>query len=269
MGQVKTEIAIDAPMQLQDVITQKLVLTVEGLKDTQLLKQIQTRLEYLNLYHGKVDGLWGPRTQQAIAQFCKDHHLNNYQTGEYGPTWAKALNDARRELITEAQAESIFGRSILQSHLADLNSCLVRFEINTPGRLRHFMSQIAHESAGCKYLKELASGDAYEGRRDLGNTQKGDGRRFKGGGALQVTGRANYQALCNYLNDPRVMEGCSYVSQNLPFTASGHWWMRNHMNALCDQGGSVEQVTRRVNGGVNGLSDRKMYYIRACKVIPG
>ncbi|WP_148297970.1 hypothetical protein [Synechocystis sp. PCC 7509] len=70
------------------------------------------------------------------------------------------------------------------------------------------MARIAHESGGLKYLKEFASDDQYEGRLDLGNIKTGDGRRYKGGGARQVTGRHNYQALCNYLNNPRVMEGC-------------------------------------------------------------
>lgn len=82
-----------------------------------------------------------------------------------------------------------------------------------------------------------------------------------------MTGRANYQALSDYLKDPRVMEGCDYVSVTYPFTASAHWWFRNKMNTLCDRGASVEEVTRRVNGGVNGLSDRMRYYAIACKVI--
>lgn len=255
-------------MHLEDIIAQKLVLTAEGLKNPELLKQLQTRCSELGYYRGAIDGLWGPHSEGAIAQFCQAHHLDNFKTGKYGATWAKALLEAKGQLITEAQAKAIFGRQITQAQMTDLNSCLVRFEINTPARLRHFMSQIAHESAGLKFLKELASGDAYEGRRDLGNCHPGDGRRFKGGGALQVTGRANYQALCNYLGDPRVMEGCNYIATHLPFTASGHWWLKNRMNTLCDRGATVEQVTRRVNGGVNGLSDRKMYYARACKVIP-
>ena len=129
------------------------------------------------------------------------------------------------------------------------------------------MSQIAHESGGLKWLKEIASGEQYKNRLDLGNTFAGDGRRFKGGGALQVTGRANYQALCNYLKNPRVMEGANYVSTALPFTASGHWWMRNHMNSLCDLGATVEKITRKVNGGYNGLDNRKRYYAIASKVI--
>lgn len=255
-------------MHLENIVSQNLVLALDALKNPKLLRQIETRMAELGYYRGAIDGLWGPKIEGAIAQFCQAHHLDNCKTGKYGPTWAKALLEARGQLITEAQAEVIFGKQITPSQLADLNSCLLKFHINTPARLRHFMSQIAHESCGLKFLKELASGEAYEGRRDLGNCQPGDGRRYKGGGALQVTGRANYQALSNFLDDPRVMEGCNYVATYLPFTAGGHWWMRNNMNALCDRGATVEQVTKRVNGGFNGLADRKAYYTKACRVIP-
>jgi putative chitinase len=134
--------------------------------------------------------------------------------------------------------------------------------------MRHFMAQIAHESGGLKWLKELASGDSYEGRSDLGNIQKGDGRRFKGAGAIQLTGRLNYQAFSNHIKDCRVMEGCDYVAENYPMTSAGYWWFLNDMNALCDRPDvNVEMVTRRVNGGVNGLDDRIHYYEKACNVI--
>ncbi|PSB27473.1 glycoside hydrolase family 19 protein [Chlorogloea sp. CCALA 695] len=212
-----------------------------------------------------VDGICGVQTLTYFYAFKRRHNLE--EPDYLGPTTVKYLLELLKPLITELQAETIFGRQITTIQLNDLNSCLERFHINTPPRMRHFMSQIAHESGGLKWLKEIASGDGYENRLDLGNTFAGDGRRFKGGGALQVTGRANYQALCNYLKNPRVMEGCSYVSHVLPFTASGHWWMRNHMNSLCDLGATVEKITRKVNGGYNGLDDRKRYYAIASKVI--
>lgn len=211
------------------------------------------------------DGICGVQTILAFHAFKKKRNLQ--ELDYLGPTTIENLLDAAKPLITEVQAETIFYRQITTAQLKDLNGCLSRFKINTPPRMRHFLSQVAHESAGLKYLKELATGDAYEGRRDLGNVKPGDGRRFKGGGALQVTGRANYQALCNYLGDPRVMEGCDYLADTLPFTASGHWWTRNSMNVLCDQGATVEQITRRVNGGLNGLNDRKFYYAIALRVI--
>lgn len=174
-------------------------------------------------------------------------------------------------LVTKDQLARVWGCSptlITDEEIKELNSCLKQFEITTPVRIRHFLSQTAHESGGGKWKKELASGVDYEGRTDLGNTQKGDGPRFKGAGYIQLTGRANYQAFANWIKDPRVMEGCSYVAEKYPFTSAGFWWWNNKMNALCDGNPTVEQVTKRVNGGYNGLEDRRMYYNRCINQIP-
>jgi predicted chitinase len=156
---------------------------------------------------------------------------------------------------------------ITDSEVSELNKCLGDFGITTPPRIRHFLSQTAHESGGGRWKKELASGWDYEGRRDLGNTQPGDGPRFKGAGYIQLTGRANYQDFANFTKDPQVMQGVNYVADNYPFSSAGFWWFNNGMNALCDKNPSVEQVTRRVNGGYNGLEDRKMYYNRTLQVV--
>lgn len=162
-------------MKLEDIVRHDKVLTKDQLiADVELVADVQTHLGI------RADGLWGPQTEEAIASFCKQNHLSNAGTGIFGATFAKALLESRAELISKAQALAIFGRQITDSQLADLNSCLVRFQINTRDRLRHFISQICHESGQLRWLKELASGAAYEGRRDLGNTQPGDGRRFKG-----------------------------------------------------------------------------------------
>lgn len=151
-------------------------------------------------------------------------------------------------------------------NLGDLNSCLNRFQINTSPRLRHFISQTSHESGCGKWVKELASGDAYEYRRDLGNVYPGDGRRFKGAGYLQITGRANYQNFANFIGDQNVMQGVDYVASRYPWTSAGFWWYNAGMNGMCDRGASVEEVTKRVNGGYNGLEVRKQLYSRACGI---
>jgi len=180
------------------------------------------------------------------------------------------LATATKELVTKSQLARIWNCSlsaIQDSEIVELNNCLNQFQINTPSRIRHFLSQISHESGGGRYTKEIASGDAYEGRTDLGNTQKGDGRRFKGAGYLQMTGRANYQVFSIFIKDPRVMEGVEYVADKYPFTCSGFWWMNNKMNELCDRNATVEEVTKKVNGGYNGISDRKMYYNRTLEII--
>lgn len=158
---------------------------------------------------------------------------------------------------------------IKDQEIVELNDCLRTFEITTKPRIRHFISQCAHESGGGKWMKELASGQAYEGRTDLGNTQKGDGPKFKGVGYIQLTGRYNYQQFSNFIKDPKVMDGVDYVAEKYPFTSAGFWWRNNKMNEMCDSGATCRQVSARVNGRdpANGLADREKYYKRCVDVI--
>ena len=253
-------------MKLNELITKQLTIPIDSLaKDTELCRDVQTALVKQG-YPLLLDGIYGPATKAAFEKFKKANYLSN--PGDLGPTTAQKLLASPKQLVNKAQAEGVYGRTITDAQLADLNRCLIKFEINTNARIRHFLSQTAHESGGLRWLKELASGEAYEGRRDLGNVHPGDGKKYRGTGVLQTTGRANFQALANYMNDPRVMEGCDYVAATYPFTSAGVWWTKNNMNALCDRGATVEQVTRRVNGGLNGLADRKLYYNKALKYFP-
>ncbi|WP_318729539.1 C39 family peptidase [Roseofilum sp. Guam] len=168
--------------------------------------------------------------------------------------------------IRKEEADSFFGNSIYLQELQDLNDCLKLYQINTPERINHFLSQVAHESGGLQWLKELDDGSYLEGRGDLGNVQPGDGPKYKGAGVIQLTGRSNYQAFSDAIGDAKVMEGCDYVAQTYPFTSAGFWWHNNRMNELCDRGATVEEITRVVNGGYNGLEDRKNYYQKAKKI---
>ena len=114
------------------------------------------------------------------------------------------------QLVTLEQLAAIWECSpslIKPEEIDEMNACLHRFEITTRDRIKHFLSQTAHESGGGKWKKELADGTAYEGRTDLGNTQPGDGPRYKGAGYLQMTGRYNYGRFSDWIKDPRVMEG--------------------------------------------------------------
>ncbi|MFM7269451.1 MAG: C39 family peptidase [Cyanobium sp.] len=176
---------------------------------------------------------------------------------------------AAPELITAEACEQVFGRPISPDQLADLNACLRRFEIDTPARICHLLAQISHESGGLRWLEELADGSAYEGRRDLGNTEPGDGRRFKGAGAIQLTGRANYEAFSRFIADPAVMGGCGYVASHYPFSSAGFWWHNNRINEEVDAGASCRRISRLVNGRdpANGLADREACFARACAVI--
>lgn len=258
---------------LLDIVQKRLVLGSQAIAaDSGLTKEIQSKLRDLNLYVGRLDGIYGRQTELANNRFCDQVFLNCADTNQYGPTWAQKLLQAKGVpggyVLTRDQCEHIFQNPIYPTELLDLNNCLTRFDVRqTKSRIKHFMAQIAHESGGLRWLKEIASGWDYEGRADLGNSQPGDGPRFKGAGVLQLTGRANYQSLSDYLDDPRVMEGVDYVANHYPFTSAGFWWEQNDMNALIDAGATVEQVTYRVNGGTNGLSDRLYRFRLASEVI--
>tara|TARA_R110000868_G_scaffold146563_3_gene367396 strand:- start:1136 stop:1945 length:810 start_codon:yes stop_codon:yes gene_type:complete len=203
---------------------------------------------------------------QTLAFIYLQTHVSAEILSEFETLWKKQSTT----LVTAAELAYIWGRttsSIPTSQVVDLNNCLKTFNITTKLRIRHFLSQISHESGGGKWTEELASGWDYEGRSDLGNTHSGDGPKYKGAGFIQLTGRANYQAFADYIKDPKVMNGVSYVAAKYPATSAGFWWHNNVMNAFCDTNPTVAQVTRRVNGGYNGLSDREAYFQKCREVI--
>jgi putative chitinase len=127
---------------------------------------------------------------------------------------------------------------------------------------------VAHESGSLRYVREIASGAAYEGRADLGNTQPGDGRRYKGRGLIQITGRANYAACSQALyGDDRLIRTPEILEQTEPAceSAAWYWWSRG-LNELADTG-AFRAITKAVNGGFNGYDDRLAYYQRAAAVL--
>lgn len=163
--------------------------------------------------------------------------------------------------VTAEQLDAFGWRGITVAMLKDLNDTLTRFDITTPARIAHFMSQCGHESALGLYTKEIASGEDYNDRGDLGNGPT-DGPRYKGAGYIQMTGRANYQRFADFIGDPDVMQGVDYVAEHYPWSSAGYWWYRAGMNYLIDYGALVDEVTRVVNGGYNGLDDRQALYER-------
>lgn len=129
--------------------------------------------------------------------------------------------------------------------------------ITDPQELAHFMAQMAHESAGFRSLREYASGDAYEDRKSLGNTQVGDGRRFKGRGFVQLTGRANYTAFAkasgiDVVSNPELLEREDIAAQ------AAIWYWKNRVGSKWRRG--IRAVTQAINGKENGLADRQAYF---------
>lgn len=142
---------------------------------------------------------------------------------------------------------------------------LPKYEINTPLRQAHFLAQIAHESGSLRYTEELASGEAYEGRADLGNTEPGDGVKFKGRGLIQLTGRANYTEYGNDIGqDLTTDENYTKVAEDpdLAVDVSCWFWKKRKLNDAADQD-DVRKITKRINGGYNGLDDRMAYLERS------
>jgi putative chitinase len=144
-----------------------------------------------------------------------------------------------------------------------------RYSINTPARLSAFLAQIGHESGGLQYTREIAGGQAYEGRADLGNTEPGDGPRFRGRGLLQVTGRSNYAALAaalgvDFVADPSLLEQPTFAA-----LSAAHWWHAHGCSAFADAG-EFDKLSRLINRGnafatnpANGEADRRIRWERA------
>ena len=151
-------------------------------------------------------------------------------------------------------------------YLPLLQNCLKKYSIDTLLRIRMFLAQVGHESAELRYTEEIASGAAYEGRKDLGNTQSGDGVRYKGRGLIQLTGRSNY-ALCGLALDLPLLDQPQLLSEYSPATLSAGWfWDNKNLNAYCDKDDFIG-LTKRINGGTNGLQNRLELYGRSQQVI--
>jgi predicted chitinase len=140
------------------------------------------------------------------------------------------------------------------------------FEINTPLRLSAFIAQIAHESAEFKWMEELWGPTkaqlAYEFSRSLGNTQKGDGFRYRGRGPIQITGRANYTSFGEKLKLPLIDNPNLAARLDVGLRVAGQYWCSHDLNKLADKR-QFDAITRKINGGLNGKSSRDVYYKRA------
>lgn len=149
-----------------------------------------------------------------------------------------------------------------------LAETLAAYRIDTMLRIAHFTAQAAHESAGFRVTEEFASGSAYEGRIDLGNLRAGDGVRFKGRGLLQLTGRANYRRLGLLLGLPLEDEPQRAADPVVSLKIACEYWKSRSLDGPADAD-DLAAVTRRVNGGLNGLEDRRFYLQRAKQALAG
>lgn len=158
-------------------------------------------------------------------------------------------------------------RTLADRYVGGFNQALVQAQCTTVNRSAMFCAQTGHESGGFKWLEEIASGAAYEGRRDLGNTQPGFGRRYKGRGIIQCTGAVNYRALSKWAHAQRLVSSPTYFYDNPHLVAQPPWafisaswyWTvarGTRINNAADAR-ALETCTRLINGGLNGLADRR------------
>ena len=179
-------------------------------------------------------------------------------------------------MITGDQIKEIIGSSV---HYTDqqytgfavtFNSIFAGFEINTYLRVCHFMAQVFHETEELRYSSEIwgptAQQSAYEGRKDLGNTVAGDGYRFKGRGWFQYTGRFNYQQLSDKLKQDFINHPELLAQQPWCGLSAGYFWSLHNLNAFADKD-DAESITRRINGGLNGLAEREAWLVKCKNVI--
>lgn len=182
--------------------------------------------------------------------------------------WSPGAGDVTPQQLQDIASSS--GHSLSAQRAAEvaphLNVAMAEAGIDTPKKKAAFIAQLMHESGAFRYNEEIASGADYEGRRDLGNTQPGDGRRFKGRGFIQLTGRANYEAAgralgLDLVNNPEL----AAQPENAARVAAWYWNSRGLSSKA--EAGDFAGITRSINGGTNGAADRNRLYGNALNIL--
>jgi putative chitinase len=209
------------------------------------------------------DGFWGAQSLAALRSA-------GFASGTVAPGDG-TLDTLRARFAPGLRPEKIHG-TMIAARVAKMtlfakpiiDTC-AKYGIDTPLRQAHFLAQTGHECGDLNYTAELASGQAYEWRRDLGNINAGDGPNFKGRGLIQLTGRANYAAYSRSAGvDYTQPANWGKIASDPAIAAdvAGWFWQRNNLNALADAD-DIEAITRAINGGRNGFDDRLAHYLRA------
>ena len=254
---------IEGPEQLQDftdVTTAQIKLAELGYNIGRGGKSNLRNLKIINSAETKpseirgVDGIKGKNTTAAIKEFQKDNNL--LVTGNLDPSTVAALSNPKKPTLK--MDDKKYSTTKQNDNMRRVRNEAIKQGI-TGLELLYLMSQVAHESADFKRTEEYASGSAYEGRKDLGNTEKGDGVKYKGRSFIQITGRTNYKKIGDKLgldlvNNPTLLEDPDTAAK-----ATVAWW-KDNVQPLVGDFSDVERVTKIINGGFNGLADRKNNY---------
>lgn len=190
-------------------------------------------------------------------------------------------------IITTQHLSSIAGKPtpLMADLVTWINQTCPTYDINTAQEYSHFLAQACHETDHFRTLREYASGSAYEGRADLGNTQAGDGVRFKGRGIFQTTGRANYLQLGIklgrrdlFINNPELLEqpqhavwsACEFWKtrglNDIANHADGDQLKKKHRGTVISVS-PVEFISLTINGGYNGMDERRKHYATAQRLL--
>jgi predicted chitinase len=183
-------------------------------------------------------------------------------------------------VLTAAQLQSIMPGVPTQKReafLPFLQAAMAEFDIAAPSRAAAFLAQLAHESGQFRFMEEIWGPTPAQRRYEpastlsatLGNSEAGDGRRFKGRGPIQITGRANYRRFGDLLGTDLVADPSKAAQPELAFRIAGLFWSKKGLNQLADRANAeaFREITRRINGGFNGLEDRKRFYAVACSIL--
>lgn len=218
----------------------------------------------------KPDGAFGKKTLNAIIAFQHSETGAPNPSGQVDPDSETLFNLC--ESLPSTLDTDLLAMLYLRASSEDVAELVGRIvqimdqrEINTPLRRVHFLAQIGHESGELRFRAEIASGDAYEGRPDLGNTKPGDGRRFKGRGLIQLTGRANYSEYGRSIGRKEELLAHPELVETDPVLCvdvAGWFWNRHKLNTFADSD-DLKTITKRINGGLNGLEDRDRLLKRA------
>jgi predicted chitinase len=173
-------------------------------------------------------------------------------------------------VITDSDLQEIMPRlpqAKRELYLPFINKIMEIYEIDTPLRASAFLAQIAHESSELRFMEELWGPTEQQKKYEppsavatsLGNTQPGDGFRYRGRGPIQITGRANYKKYGDKLGVDLVGNPDLAATPQYAFSTAGLFWKSNGLNELADVQ-DFSAITRRINGGLNGLQERQKYY---------